>query len=264
MDVISSHEQTVFIQTSNIYFKKWEVENPRNTIVLLHDSLGCAVLWREWPEELAKELNCNVIAYDRRGYGKSDNYTVKRPINYLEQEADILNDLLNYWQVEKPVLFGFSDGASVATIFAGMFPNNLELLIIEGVHVLIEAETLKGIVEAESILQTTHIAKALEKYHGDKVFDLYNAWTKTWLSEEHQSWNIEHFIPKINVPTLVIQGEFDEFGSMNQVNAFDKSSGIVEKLIVTNAKHTAHKEQKELVFSTITQFVNKHLHEKMD
>ena len=164
---------------------------------------------------------------------------------------------MNYWQVEKPILFGFSDGASVATIFAGMFPNSLELLIIEGVHVLIEPETLKGIVEAENILQTTNIAKALQKYHGNKVYDLYNAWTKTWLSEEHQSWNIEHFIPKITIPILVIQGEFDEFGSMNQVNAFDKASGIVEKCMVSNAKHTAHKEQKELVFKTIVNFVNK-------
>lgn len=259
MDVIALKEEAVFIQTSNIYYKKWEVKNPRNTIVLLHDSLGCTVLWREWPEELAKELNCNVIAYDRRGYGKLDNYTVKRPLNYLEQEAEILKELLLYWQVEKPILFGFSDGASVATIFAGMFPNDLQVLIIEGVHVLIEEETLKGIVEAENILQTTQIAKALEKYHGDKVFDLYYAWTKTWLSAEHQTWNIEHFIPKIVVPTLVIQGEFDEFGSMNQVNAFDKSSGIVKKLIVLGAKHTAHKEEKQLVFSNITQFINTHI-----
>src|SRR5690606_11102384 len=133
-------------------------------------------------------------------------------------------------------------------------------------HVLIEPEMLKGIVEAENILQTTQIAKALEKYHGDKVYDLYYAWTKTWLSEEHQGWNIEHYIPNILVPTLIIQGKFDEFGTMNQVNAFDKSSGIVQKYIVAGAKHTAHKEQKEQVFSTITNFVNKYIssNEKMD
>lgn len=258
MDV-SSYEKSVFIQTSNIYYKKWEVKNPQTTIVLLHDSLGCTVLWREWPEELAKKLHCNVIAYDRRGYGKSDNYTVKRPIDYLEQEAFILMDLLRNWQVENPILFGFSDGASVATIYAGMFPNDLKMLIIEGVHVLIEPETLKGIVEAENILHTTQIAKALERYHGNKVYDLYYAWTKTWLSAEHQSWNIEHFIPNIIVPILVIQGEFDEFGSMNQVHAFDNAGGIVEKFIVAGAKHTAHKEEKKLVFSKIIQFVNKHL-----
>ncbi|SEH76991.1 Pimeloyl-ACP methyl ester carboxylesterase [Paenimyroides aquimaris] len=255
MDVIRSSEHTVFVQTSNIYYKKWEVENPQNTIILLHDSLGCTALWREWGEEFAKVLNFNVISYDRRGYGKSDNYTVKRPIDYLEQEAEILNDLLAHWQVEKPILFGFSDGASVATIYAGMFPEKINGLIIEGVHVLIEEVTLQGVREAQKTLETTNISKALAKYHGDKVFDLYYAWTKTWLSDEHQSWNIEHFIPKIQVPILIIQGELDEFGTMNQVNAFDKAMAKVEKLIVPKAGHTAHKDAKPLVFDTIVKFV---------
>ncbi|WKW45582.1 alpha/beta hydrolase [Myroides sp. JBRI-B21084] len=264
MDVDSIIEESVFIQTTQLYYKKWLVKNAKNTIVLLHDSLGCTALWREWPLELALTLNCNVIAYDRRGYGKSDNYTVKRPIDYLEQEALILKDFLEYWQVKNPILFGFSDGASVATIFAGMFPDQLKILIIEGVHVLIEKETLKGIVQAEELLHNTQIAKVLKKYHGDKVYDLYYAWTKTWLSDAHQSWNIEHFIPKITVPVLVIQGEFDEFGTMNQVNAFDKAAGFVQKCIVYGVAHTAHKDQKDFVFSTITQFITNHLNEKMD
>lgn len=258
-------EEQIFLKTSNIYYKKWEISNPKDTIVLLHDSLGCTVLWREWPEELAKTLNCNVISYDRRGYGKSDNYTVPRPIDYLEQEAEILDLLLTHWQVENPILFGFSDGASVATIYAGMFSNKLKALVIEGVHVLIEKETLEGVRQAEWTLENTNISRALAKYHGDKVFDLYYAWTKTWLSEAHQSWNIEHFIPKIEVPVLVIQGENDEFGTMKQVNAFDKAAGSVEKLIVAQAKHTAHKENKPLVFDTVVKFINKIISdEKMD
>ncbi|HUH25029.1 MAG TPA: alpha/beta hydrolase, partial [Flavobacterium sp.] len=194
MDVVSESEQLVFIQNTNIYYKKWTVKNPRSTIVLLHDSLGCTVLWREWPEELAQHLQCNVISYDRRGYGKSDNYTTPRPIDYLEQEAKILEELVAVWKLEHPILFGFSDGASVATIYAGMFPEKIKGLIIEGVHVLIEKETLEGVRKAQETLETTNIAKALAKYHSDKVFDLYYAWTKTWLSEAHQSWNIEHFI----------------------------------------------------------------------
>ncbi len=259
MDVINVSEQEVFIQTSNIYFKKWTVAKARNTIVLLHDSLGCTTLWREWPEELATALNCNVISYDRRGYGKSQNYTQKRRLNYLEQEAEILNDLIDHWELECPVIFGFSDGASVAAIYAGMFPETLKMLIIEGVHVLIEEKTLEGVREAQHMLETTKIAQVLEKYHGNKVHDLYGAWTQTWLSDEHQGWNIEHFIPRIKVPILVIQGEFDEFGSMAQVDAFDAASGTVEKCIVKGAAHTAHKEEKAYVFAVVEQFVNKHL-----
>lgn len=260
MDVILTTENKITIGSTAIYYKKWQVADSKNTIVLLHDSLGCTVLWREWPEELAKTLQCNVISYDRRGYGKSDNYTVKRPIDYLEQEAEILHELMTHWQVKTPILFGFSDGASVATIYAGMYPEKISKLIVEGVHVLIEPETLKGVEEAQTALETTNIAKALERYHGDKVFDLYYAWTKTWLSEQHQSWNIEHFIPKIKVPILVIQGENDEFGSMKQVNAFDVAASV-EKLIVKNAAHTAHKEQKELVFNAIVNFIKKTVYE---
>lgn len=255
MDVVKQTEHTVFIKTSNIYYKKWEVENPQSTIILLHDSLGCTVLWREWPQELAEALNVDVISYDRRGYGKSDNYTIPRPIDYLEQEAEILDELIAHWQIENPILFGFSDGASVATIYAGMFPGKIKGLIIEGVHVLIEDITLNGVREAQKTLETTNISKALAKYHGDKVFDLYIAWTKTWLSEQHQSWNIEHFIPKIKVPVFVFQGENDEFGSINQVHAFDTALGRVSKWIVKDATHTAHKEKKEEVFAAIVNFI---------
>lgn len=257
MDVIDSFENKFTINNTAIYYKKWIVENAKNTLVLLHDSLGCVALWREWPEELAATLQMNVIAYDRRGYGKSDNYTVKRPINYLEQEAEILNELLQHWEIEKPVVFGFSDGASVATIYAGMFPDAISKLIIEGVHVLLEEQTLQGVRDAKSMLETTKIAKVLEKYHGDKVMDLYTAWTDTWLSNEHQSWNIEHFIPKIQVPILVVQGAHDEFGSMNQVNAFDTASNEITKLIVQDAAHTAHKEKKEEVFNAVVNFIKK-------
>src|SRR5690606_39658427 len=84
-----------------------------------------------------------------------------------------------------------------------------------------DLQTLQGVHDAKITLETTKIAKVLEKYHGDKVMDLYTAWTDTWLSEEHQTWNIEHFIPQIKVPVFVFQGENDEFGSINQVHAFD-------------------------------------------
>ena len=159
-------ENHILIQNSSIYYKKVSPKNATNTLVLLHDSLGCTVLWRDWLDILAQELNVSVLSYDRRGYGKSSNYTVPRPINYLEQEAEILNELIEKLELKNVHLFGFSDGASVATIYAGMFPDKIHSLTIEGVHVLIEQETLAGIRQAKHTLETTQIAKVLEKYHG--------------------------------------------------------------------------------------------------
>lgn len=253
-------EDYILIQNSSIYYKKVSPNKATNTLILLHDSLGCTVLWRDWLDILAQELNVNVLSYDRRGYGKSSVYQVPRLIDYLEQEAEILNDLIDSLKLDKVHLFGFSDGASIATIYAGMFPNKINSLIVEGVHVLIEEETLNGVRQAQKILETTKIAQVLEKYHGVKVMDLYLAWTDTWLKESHQIWNIEHFIPEIKVPVLVIQGEFDEFGSLAQMDAFDKVSlSTVEKYLVKGAAHTAHKEKKDEVFEKITSFINQNI-----
>jgi pimeloyl-ACP methyl ester carboxylesterase len=64
-------------------------------IVFLHDSLGCTQLWRDFPVKLSEATGCNVLMYDRLGYGKSDPMTThERPVNYMELEADLLNDLL--------------------------------------------------------------------------------------------------------------------------------------------------------------------------
>ncbi|MCL6467607.1 MAG: alpha/beta hydrolase, partial [Ralstonia sp.] len=41
-------------------------------IVLLHDSLGCVALWRDFPQRLAQSTGHAVIAYDRLGFGRSD------------------------------------------------------------------------------------------------------------------------------------------------------------------------------------------------
>ena len=65
MDVMTITENKFTIGSTALYYKKWEIENAKQTIVLLHDSLGCTVLWREWPQELAEALQMNVISYDR-------------------------------------------------------------------------------------------------------------------------------------------------------------------------------------------------------
>jgi len=251
-------ENHILIQESSIYYKKITPKHATNTLVLLHDSLGCTVLWRDWIENLAQNLNVSVLSYDRRGYGKSSSYTVTRPINYLEQEAEILDELIDELHLKNVHLFGFSDGASVATIYAGMFPNKIHSLTIEGVHVLIEPQTLEGVKIAKNTLETTKIASVLAKYHGNKVMDLYLAWTDTWLNESHQTWNIEHFIEKIKVPILVFQGEHDEFGSAAQMNAFDVAANV-KKYLVSDAGHTAHKDKKEEVFELVTSFIKQNL-----
>src|SRR6201989_411696 len=66
------------------------------TIVMLHEGLGSAALWGDFPEKLQAVTGAGVFAYSRAGYGASNPVTLPRPIDYMHVEAlDVLPKLLD-------------------------------------------------------------------------------------------------------------------------------------------------------------------------
>jgi pimeloyl-ACP methyl ester carboxylesterase len=230
----------------------------RPTIIFLHDSLGCIQLWRNFPEKLGEMTQCNVLVYDRQGYGKAAPFTDPERDNiYLEKEADVLNDLLEATGIENVILFGHSDGGSIALIAAAKYPEKVAGIITEGAHIFVEEVTLIGIREAIKCYQTTDLKTKLEKYHGDKTEAMFWAWAKTWTTEEFRDWNIENFLPHIKCPALIIQGEKDEYGTLDQVEGIvTRTTGKATKFIIPNIGHTPHKETPELVLEKSAEFIN--------
>ncbi|KAF2513628.1 alpha/beta hydrolase [Flavobacterium zhairuonense] len=249
------------INENNLYVEYQKNFENRPTIVFLHDSLGCVELWRDFPQRISEACQCNLLLYDRLGYGKSDPMQrFFREPNYLELEAEILNKLLIVLNVENAVLFGHSDGGSIALIAASKFPKRVKMVICEAAHIFVEKITLDGITAAIKAYNTTNLPVKLQKYHGNKTETIFKAWTEIWLRDDFRSWNIECLLPKINSPLLFIQGENDEYGTLAQVEkTVDLVSGKAEKYILPNTGHTPHKEVSDLVISKTTEFINNHL-----
>lgn len=213
-------------------------------LVFLHDSLGCTELWRDFPLTLAAAAGANVFLYDRRGYGRSDPFDdTPRTADYMEKEAEILMQVLEKNGISMPVLFGHSDGGTIALLAAALYPGNIKAVITEGAHVFVEDITLDGIERASEQYAVTNLKERLEKYHGDKTQALFEAWTETWLAPWYRNWNIEHRLPQITCPVLVIQGEEDEFGSTAQVQAIaGQTGGTTRAFLVPLAGHSPHKQ----------------------
>ncbi|MFW6345192.1 MAG: alpha/beta fold hydrolase, partial [Halomonas sp.] len=90
------------------------------TIVLLHEGLGCLVLWRDMPERLAARTGWGVMAYSRAGYGQSDPAELPRPLDYMTREAhEVLPQVLDAVGCRRGILMGHSDGATIAAEYAG-------------------------------------------------------------------------------------------------------------------------------------------------
>lgn len=228
----------------------------RPPIVFLHDSLGCITVWRDFPERLCELSKRGGIVYDRQGYGLSSPFTRVRDIDYLEREADMLSLLLSKLGIEKCVLFGHSDGGSIALIAAAKSPQLIAGVITEGAHVFVEEITLDGIRQAQKLFAETDLRQRITKYHGDKTEGVISAWVDTWLSDKFRNFNMEHFLPAIKCPVLVIQGEADEYGSEKQVDAIaEQVSGPSTKDMVKFARHTPHKEAADYTLRTTSTYI---------
>jgi pimeloyl-ACP methyl ester carboxylesterase len=226
-------------------------------IVFLHDSLGSVSLWKDFPEKLRKATGLNMVIYDRQGYGKSVPFEDgDRDNDYLEKEADTLVEIIEELDLGRVILFGHSDGGSIALIAAAKYPERISGIITEGAHVLVEEITLLGIRTAKNKFNTTDLKQRLAKYHEDKTQAVFDAWAETWLSDEFRGWNIEHFLPEIKCPALIIQGEDDEYGSAMQVERIaEQVSGKVEVLLLPGVGHTPHKQAADLVLERSAKFI---------
>lgn len=236
----------------------------RPTIIFLHDSLGCTQLWRDFPQKLAELTQCNFLVYDRLGYGESDNMPAhKRNHLYLENEADVLHELITTLKLDNVILFGHSDGASISLIMAGKYPNKIKAVISEAAHIFVEEETLQGVRDAVNAYQTTNLRERLIKYHSEeKVDNLFKAWTETWLMPEYKTWSIEKFLPQINSPVLVIQGDNDEYGTEKQVDGIVNGvKGKIIKLYLENVSHSPHKDQPQLILKHTAEFIKNFVEE---
>ncbi len=253
-----TNSNVVDVNGKEVYIEYVHKYDDKPTLVFLHDSLGCTQLWRDFPKKLAEKTQTNILVYDRVGYGKSSPMeTFVRPTHYMELEADFLNDLLLKLNSKNAILFGHSDGGTIALLTASKYPDNIKAVICEAGHIFVEDVTLKGVQDALKAYKTTNLPERLAKYHGDKVEMLFKAWTETWLRDDYRSWNVEHFLQNITCPLLFIQGENDEYGTLKQVEkTISQVSGSAVQFIIPEIGHTPHKELPEVVLAKTTEFIN--------
>jgi pimeloyl-ACP methyl ester carboxylesterase len=236
---------------------RFEGDPARPAIIMLHEGVGSISLWRDFPQRLAERTQCTVIAYSRYGYGRSDVLTERREPEYMHHEGGIvLPALLSELAIERPVLFGHSDGASIALIFAGAYPEKVRALVLEAPHVFVEEITVRSIAEAKGAYASTDLPAKLARHHGDPDATFFG-WNDIWLDPRFRSWNIEAYAGRVRCPVLLIQGTEDEYGTTAQLDAITARVPTSETLLVPGARHSPHRDDPELVLERIASFVDR-------
>ncbi len=227
----------------------------RTPLVFLHEGLGSAGLWRDFPDKLARRLDTRALVYSRAGYGWSSGLTARREPRYLHDEAlDVLPRVLQMAGVEKPILVGHSDGASIALIFAAWQPAAVAGIVLMAPHVLVEPQTVAAIAGVAEQYETTDLRQRLSRHHAN-VDDAFRGWSEIWLSPRFASWSLGPEVERLTVPMLLIQGEDDPYGTLAQLDAFEAARGArVTRLVLRDCGHSPHRDQETVVVDAITHF----------
>lgn len=217
-------------------------------LVFLHEGLGSVGLWRDLPESLAARTGAEAIAYSRRGNGFSTPIAQPRRPSYMHDEAlSVLPQLLDALQVREAILFGHSDGASIAVIFAAAHPQRVRALVLEAPHLFVEPISVASIAAIRTQYENTPLRERMSRYHAD-VDKTFYGWNDIWLAPEFADWNIQAEAALVRAPALALQGVDDEYGTPAQIDALGAAAiGPVDRMLLANCGHAPHRDRRQLV-----------------
>lgn len=226
-------------------------------LVFLHEGLGSIRQWRDFPARLAAASGRRALAYDRYGYGDSEVLQEpRRSVDFMHDEALVsLPQLLEKLKVEKPVLIGHSDGASIALIYAGA-GRSAAGVVAMAPHVFIEPLCLASIRKAAQAFESTDLAQKLGRYHRDARRTFYG-WADVWLEPRFERWDIrDDYLPGVRCPVLAIQGHDDEYGTMAQLDEIGRRvAGPCRLEKLERCGHSPFRDQPEAVLDALVRFV---------
>jgi pimeloyl-ACP methyl ester carboxylesterase len=226
------------------------------TIVMLHEGLGSAALWGDFPDRLQEKTGAGVFVYSRAGYGASSNVTLPRPLDYMQIEAlEVLPKLLDRIGFRRGLLLGHSDGASIAAVYAGGIQDHrVRAVAMIAPHFIVEDVSVNSIAEIKTTYETTDLKAKLARWHRD-VDNAFYGWNGAWLDPKFRDWDITEYLAYIRVPVAIIQGAADQYGTMRQIEiAREECYCPVDVTILPAVGHAPHRDAPAETLQVLSDF----------
>jgi pimeloyl-ACP methyl ester carboxylesterase len=229
-------------------------------VVFLHEGLGSLAMWKDFPQDLCDAARLRGLVYSRPGYGRS----TPRPAgeawgpDFMHRQAhDVLPALLDALGLQEPVwLFGHSDGASIALLYAAKFTDRVAGAIVMAPHILVEELSVTSIAQVRKAYLETDLRVRLAQYHDDPDSAFWG-WNDIWLHPTFRPWSIEREIESIACPLLAVQGLDDEYGTLEQIRGIARRVPQAELLELADCGHSPHRDQPDAVIEAALEFIHR-------
>jgi pimeloyl-ACP methyl ester carboxylesterase len=170
----------------------------------------------------------------------------------------VLPHVLDAIGLERGILLGHSDGASIAAIYAGSTQDHrIGGLVLIAPHFFTEAFGVAEIARMRELYGTGDLRAKLARWHRDPD-NAFLSWSGPWLDPEFRKWDITEELAYIRVPMLIIQGEDDQYGTLRQVEtAKEECYCPVEAVILPGVRHIPHREAAAETLRAIVDFTGR-------
>lgn len=233
-------------------------------MVFLHEGLGSLAMWKDFPARLCDALGWRGLVWSRPGYGRSTPRGAAEswaPDFMHRQAHEVLPALLRALQVdaglERPWLYGHSDGGSIALLHAARYPDQVGGLVVAAPHILVEPISLHSIARARDAYLQGDLRRSLARYHDDPDSAFWG-WNDVWLAPDFAGWRIDEQISGITCPLLAVQGVDDEYGTLEQVRGITRRVAHAELLELPDCGHSPHRDQRERLIAAVCGFAARH------
>lgn len=229
-------------------------EPGRPALVFLHDGLGSVGTLRKFPGQLGEAMSLPAFAYDRLGYGRSDD--VERfSADFMGEAADRLERVLDAAGIEDCCLVGHSDGGTVALLHGARYRGRVRAIVTIAAHVRRDELTYGQVLRHQKMVEDGEVPDWMARFHGARAEHLLRNWAEVWQRTLYDSWDITDEIAAIEAPLLSLQGAEDAYGLPSQLESIGQAVAHARTEMIEGLGHFPQLEDPERIVARIGAFL---------
>ncbi len=213
----------------------------RPAVVMLHGALDCISTWKDLPTAIWEKAGLPVVAYDRYGHGQSECRQLLDPA-YRQREAGlVLGEIFARLNIDRPILFGHSDGGALALLAADAHSELVEGAFVCSPMIRFDLSALSAMESARLAYETGDLRKKLVAHHGKRADPLFWGWYRHWSEDRLRTSNIDDEISRIRCPVYALFGSDDPYSWQPSAEALRTHGRMpLETCVLPRTGHHSH------------------------
>jgi len=191
-----------------------------------------------------------IVVPDRTGYGRSGRLAAQE-VDFHRRAAVETFAVIDALGLERPVVWGHSDGAVIALLMALDRPERLAALVLEATHVYRNKPASRAFFETmvrNPDALGERVAAVLERDHGRSWRDVIRTNGTAWrrIADERAAPDEDLYggrLPQLRVPALVVHGAKDPRTEPGELDALRASLAHAQVALLAEGGHSPHSER---------------------